>query len=416
MDTAAVFDMSPNRENVRLSVLFVKDVTEALNNLNWLIDIIAEKKERAPKNIIFCNVLTDIAHVLSYLLMKLGSSAFITVDGKRMWLHAVYHSQTWDTTKSFINEDFRIADRSIVCIVIATTSLSMGVNFLDVRYIVHFQAPARSLENHVQQLRRAGRDGSPAHDISLICKAQLKNCEKDIQKIFKESSSCLRVALMQHFDESVKSVNPKRSCCSTCAKTCQCTADRDGCNSQLDLPFDEEAINDAATNMNPATSSTAGYTRTRLITTEDRDEMRRALTEEQNRCTSAEGGVTIFGSDTLHGFSVLLIEEVIKNLGSLFCSQDILELLPVCTVKHARVILELIQEFFNDIKDYEEQIEMLCDAEIKLSNEMEYFAFMEMFSDTPGEEDFSLDDIDSIDFDADFLDENDILPEFELTL
>eukprot|EP00112_Aurelia_sp_Birch-Aquarium-sp1_P006127 Seg1684.3 transcript_id=Seg1684.3/GoldUCD/mRNA.D3Y31 product="ATP-dependent DNA helicase RecQ" protein_id=Seg1684.3/GoldUCD/D3Y31 len=235
--------------------------------------------------------------------MKLGFSAFITLDGKKIWLLAVYHSQTWDATKSFINEDFRIADRSSVRIVIATTSLSMGVNFSDVRYIIHFQAPARSLENHVQQLGRAGRDGNPAHDVSLICKTQLKNCGKDIQKIFKDSDSCLR----------------------------------------LDLPFEKEVKNDTATNTTPTPSSSAKCTRTRLVTEEDEDEMRKALTEEQNRCTLAEGGVTIFGSDTLHGFSVLLIEEVIKNLASLFSSQDILELLPVCSVKHARVIMELVQ-------------------------------------------------------------------------
>ena len=81
--------------------------------------------------------------------MKLGDSAYITWNDKKQWLLAVYHSQTWEETKSSINNDFKIIDLSSVRIVIATTSLRMGVNSQDVRYIIHFLAPARTREDHV---------------------------------------------------------------------------------------------------------------------------------------------------------------------------------------------------------------------------------------------------------------------------
>ena len=46
-------------------------------------------------------------------------------------------------------------------IAIATTALSMGVNFPNVRYIVLF-GPARGLLDFYQQAGRAGRDGQPS--------------------------------------------------------------------------------------------------------------------------------------------------------------------------------------------------------------------------------------------------------------
>ena len=152
----------------------------------------------------------------------------------------------------------------------------------------------------------------------------------------------------------------------------------------------------------------------RSITDSDKQDFKAALLDEQDRFTFA---VSIFGTETLHGFSDQLVEKCIENLDILLNSRNILELLPLYSVKHARIILELLQEFFNDIPDFETEINILCEAEIRLDIELEYLTLMELFSENGEDESETYEeDIDSIDFESDFLGDDDILPEFELRL
>jgi ATP-dependent DNA helicase RecQ len=52
-------------------------------------------------------------------------------------------------------------------VLVATNAFGMGVDYPDVRVIVHFQAPG-SLEAYYQEAGRAGRDGDPAHCLLLF--------------------------------------------------------------------------------------------------------------------------------------------------------------------------------------------------------------------------------------------------------
>jgi ATP-dependent DNA helicase RecQ len=53
----------------------------------------------------------------------------------------------------------------------------MGIDKPNIRYIVHYQVPG-SLEEYVQQVGRAGRDGHPAHCILLFDAADLEIQER----------------------------------------------------------------------------------------------------------------------------------------------------------------------------------------------------------------------------------------------
>lgn len=105
-------------------------------------------------------------------------------------------------------------------VAIATTALSMGVNFPDVRYIVHF-GPARTLLDFHQQAGRAGRDVDPSDVIVFFYGQQLSHCEDDV-RAFLKSTGCFRVASYSTFDPDIAPLLPLDDCCNFCAKSCTC--------------------------------------------------------------------------------------------------------------------------------------------------------------------------------------------------
>src|SRR5262245_48370858 len=62
-------------------------------------------------------------------------------------------------------------------IMVATSAFGMGIDKPNIRYILHYQAPG-SLEQYVQEIGRAGRDGHPAHCILLFDAADLEIQER----------------------------------------------------------------------------------------------------------------------------------------------------------------------------------------------------------------------------------------------
>lgn len=159
--------ISPERKNLRISVTKCKK-TEMFGKLDWLTA--KEKGVDMPKTIIFCNMMNDMACVCNYLLFKLGKYAYNPTSSRdaKDCIVDVYHSMTWADSKERLLASFKgsLEDDIKRRIVIASTALSMGVNFPDVRYVINW-GPARTLLDYHQEAGRAGRDGKQAHSISL---------------------------------------------------------------------------------------------------------------------------------------------------------------------------------------------------------------------------------------------------------
>lgn len=153
--------MSPERKNLRITVVKCKKA-EMFSKLDWLVEMVCQKGINTTKTMIFCNMMSDMANVANYLLFKLGCEAYNskTVDTKDCLID-IFHSMTWTESKDKFLASFKNAD-SVKRIVVASTALSMGVNFPDVKYVVNW-GPARTLLDYHQEAGRAGRDGSPAH-------------------------------------------------------------------------------------------------------------------------------------------------------------------------------------------------------------------------------------------------------------
>lgn len=81
-------------------------------------------------------------------------------------------------------DDFRAASQAAFMsgetrVIVATIAFGMGIDKSDIRAVIHYNMP-KSLENHAQEIGRAGRDGLPAHCECLMCADDLTVLENFI--------------------------------------------------------------------------------------------------------------------------------------------------------------------------------------------------------------------------------------------
>ena len=108
---------------------------------------------------------------------------------------------------------------------------------------------------------------------------------------------------------------------------------------------------------------------TRPVSNEDKSCLKEALTElVEGSCNNA------FGAVSCHGFSSELVEDIINNCHSLFTVNDVFECLPVYSLDHCLKILEIIQEIYGDIPDFDDTSDILpLDGVEGGERRMEYF-------------------------------------------
>ena len=86
-----------------------------------------------------------------------------------------YHGKMRAPDRAEAQRQFMQPSRRLI--MVATSAFGMGIDKPNIRYIVHYQAPS-SLEQYVQEVGRAGRDGRAAHCILLFDAADLEIQER----------------------------------------------------------------------------------------------------------------------------------------------------------------------------------------------------------------------------------------------
>jgi ATP-dependent DNA helicase RecQ len=120
---------------------------------------LAKLGRRLPRpGIIYCSTTKTVEDV--WLALRL-----IKVPCAR------YHGKMTDKDRTEHQARFMKKGKRIV--MVATSAFGLGIDKPDIRYIVHYQAPA-SLERYLQEAGRAGRDGHAARCILLFDESDLE--------------------------------------------------------------------------------------------------------------------------------------------------------------------------------------------------------------------------------------------------
>lgn len=151
---------------------------------------------------------------------------------------ASYHGKKTAAARQRVYADF---STGAIRVVVATIAFGMGIDKSDIRRVIHY-GPPKTMEEYVQQIGRAGRDGKPASCLMMyssgdfhkynspfysrgLTPAALKNRRSSTRQLRKFAEStrasdvpCRRNLLLRYFGE-MRRIRAKECNCDLCSTT-----------------------------------------------------------------------------------------------------------------------------------------------------------------------------------------------------
>ena len=186
----------------------------------------------------------------------------------------------------------------------------MGVNFKDIRYVVHY-GPPRCTEDFIEEI---GRDGEKAVSALFFQGEHLKKCDKAV-KAYVKANTFLRNIVLEEFEEKVTSGN--HTCCLSCHLNCHCSS-KEKC--EVHVPFQHHTICFSA-------KKSTGVPK-RKTTLEQCNLLEQLLLDKQKEL-AAKCPVYYMSRECTTGFSTNLIKLVVKHCKCIFNAEYITDNLPV---------------------------------------------------------------------------------------
>lgn len=230
MKRCLMLRVSPNRLNIGLFVFKRKKLV--VGELQWIVDGLKKEREQFPKSIVYCKSIEDVAKVFTHIKEELGDISLYSSpcqSSSKSPLIGMYHRKTPDKHKNNILDDMSKGD-GLCRVVVATTSLVMGVDINDIRYIIHYGSPL-DIEDYIQGVGRAGRDRSSSCAVLYCTGQQLGKASVQMKEYAALKDGCYREALYGPFDRAcqVARPHPQHKCCSYCLSICKCDGEA-GCS------------------------------------------------------------------------------------------------------------------------------------------------------------------------------------------
>uniref|UniRef100_A0A8C6M118 DNA 3'-5' helicase n=1 Tax=Nothobranchius furzeri TaxID=105023 RepID=A0A8C6M118_NOTFU len=220
LQNATTMTESPNRCNIRLGLKHISGAS--LDGLDWIIKEVKGKGPTMYPIIIYGCTIKQVGKLFCYLKAELQDEAWVGKDPEHKvenLLIGMFHSKTLQHNKDRVVAS--LSGEGNCRVVTETTTLVMGLNVLNIPHVALYSVP-EDVEAIVQEIGRAGRDGTQSHAV-VYCVRQHTKVDVKVKTLLKVSEdSCFHRALFTHFEQHPSAIDPGHLCCTNCHLKCQC--------------------------------------------------------------------------------------------------------------------------------------------------------------------------------------------------
>ena len=164
LEGPTIIGTSPNRANIKLLVVEAKDLNEFTKQLS-------DKLKAQRKGYHFCRNYRDCSNIYANLIYYMDVYKTDPPGCPNLLKHRLFTMYTRASTPEMkAKVMLAFCNDTNLRIVIATSAFSMGINCRNIQQVIHWGSPS-DLEQYVQEIGRAGRDGSKSQAILMYGKS-----------------------------------------------------------------------------------------------------------------------------------------------------------------------------------------------------------------------------------------------------